>query len=151
MDISEKIDKKTLRRLEHLCYKTRMPFYYRAKYKVPEVWRECIKREEREMISRKTKGRVDEIFEIAYENKLTYEELDSVWLEKRRERYKNDREYSKKPIQTLKDNGKFYIGGGGSNCNKVRRPSKKRSKRVWRNFYRLFPYEAEKDGWKEKQ
>ena len=37
--------------------------------------------------------------------------------------------------------------GSGYSGNVVRYPSKKRSKATWRNFYRLFPYLAEKDGW----
>lgn len=41
-----------------------------------------------------------------------------------------------------KDNtiwGKTVTIGGNSNRNSIRFPSRKRSKRVWKNFYKLFP------------
>jgi hypothetical protein len=46
-----------------------------------------------------------------------------------------------------KDNNGIYVGNGGSNINSVRYPSKKRSKRVWAQFYRMFPSLAIKDNW----
>lgn len=51
--------------------------------------------------------------------------------------------YQKKIIH--KDNQKFVYNGncGGSNKNKVRIPSLKRSNRVWKNFYILFPWYEE--------
>ena len=55
--------------------------------------------------------------------------------------------YKLKPIKEGRDNKGVYVGGGGSNRNKVRYPSKKRSKRTWKIFYQMFPKIAEKDGW----
>lgn len=50
-----------------------------------------------------------------------------------------------------KDNQDDYnYGSGGSNCHSVRYPSKKRSKRVWKKFYKLFPRLAERDNWNGK-
>lgn len=58
-------------------------------------------------------------------------------------RYKYDR----KVYITRRDNKLSFNYGSGYSGNVVRYPSKKRSKATWRNFYRLFPYPAEKDGW----
>ena len=58
-------------------------------------------------------------------------------------RYKYDR----KVYITRRDNKSSVNYGSGYSGNVVRYPSKKRSKATWRNFYRLFPYLAEKDGW----
>jgi len=42
---------------------------------------------------------------------------------------------------------KVLIGSGRSNKNSLRYPSKKRSKRVWTTFYKMFPKVALSDGW----
>lgn len=42
-------------------------------------------------------------------------------------------------LKETRDNKGVYIGGGGSNRNKIRKPSKKRSKRTWRIFREMFP------------
>lgn len=47
-----------------------------------------------------------------------------------------------------KDNsiwGKNWGSGGNSSRNRVRVPSKKRSKRVWVNFHTMFPNHTPKD------
>jgi hypothetical protein len=50
-----------------------------------------------------------------------------------------------------KDNNGAYIGNRLSfNKNKIRYPSKKRSRQVWKRFYELFPYQAILDGWDGK-
>jgi hypothetical protein len=49
-----------------------------------------------------------------------------------------------------RDNKDIHVGGGGSNRNKIRYPSKKRNKKTWSNFYKLFPSAAEKDHWDGK-
>lgn len=59
--------------------------------------------------------------------------------------YRN--EYNKTPQKEGRDNKGVYVGSGGGGSNRVRYPSKKRSKRVWKMFYKMFPYYAEKDGW----
>lgn len=64
-----------------------------------------------------------------------------------------DRAYlNKKPIKEGRDNKGVYVGGGngGYRGNTVRYPKKKRSKKTWSNFYKLFPSLAEKDGWDGK-
>ena len=44
----------------------------------------------------------------------------------------------------------YNYGSGGSNINSVRYPSKKRNKKVWKKFYKLFPRLAERDDWDGK-
>lgn len=51
------------------------------------------------------------------------------------------------PLKEGRDNKGVYVGGGGSHGNKIRYPKKNRSKRVWKIFYTMFPWAAEKDGW----
>lgn len=53
--------------------------------------------------------------------------------------------YLKSPILDKRDNKDLRVGTGGSNKNKVRYPSKKRSIKTWKKFYKLFPELAEKD------
>ena len=58
-------------------------------------------------------------------------------------------DYSKKGMPKLpkQDNKGYYHGSGSSGSNRVRYPSKKRSKRVWKVFYDMFPGHAKADGW----
>ena len=55
--------------------------------------------------------------------------------------------HSQMPKLPKQDNKGYYNGGGGGGSNRVRYPSTKRSKRVWKAFYELFPYYAERDVW----
>lgn len=55
--------------------------------------------------------------------------------------------YTSKPLGEGRDNKSVHVGTGGSNKNPIRYPSKKRNKRTWRNFYKLFPYLAIKDNY----
>lgn len=66
-------------------------------------------------------------------------------IEKERERTKESRAYTYVKRITHKDNQKFVYnsGGCGDNHHKVRIPSLKRSKSVWKRFYELFPYYKE--------
>lgn len=57
---------------------------------------------------------------------------------------------NKRPQREGRDNKAVHVGNGGSNKNKVRYPKKNRSKKTWANFYKLFPCQAEKDGWDGK-
>lgn len=80
----------------------------------------------------------------------TESEINNIRRKRLNDSYELKTEYKKTPIPNNQDNKDKYIGGGGSNGNKVRYPSKKRSLKVWKNFYKLFPYYAEKDGWNGK-
>ncbi len=52
---------------------------------------------------------------------------------------------NKKPKPEGRDNKDIIVGSGGSNKNKIRYPSKKRSLGTWKKFYKLFPILAEQD------
>lgn len=49
-------------------------------------------------------------------------------------------------LKETRDNKGVYVGSGGSNKNSVRYPKKNRSKKVWKIFYKMFPYRANIDG-----
>jgi hypothetical protein len=87
------------------------------------------------------------IFEIADMLHLTESELLQKWDSLTEKRERLIKEIKKKPISEGRDNKGVYVGSGGANKNMVRYPSKKRSKRVWKIFYKMFPRLAEKDGW----
>ena len=59
-----------------------------------------------------------------------------------RRQFYNDGKYSVMPNGITKDNQENYNrkGGGSFNENTIRVPSLKRSKKVWINFYKLFPW-----------
>jgi hypothetical protein len=92
-----------------------------------------------------------EIYEIGAKYCMNEHEVWDLW-------YKN---YIKKSLYIIKtdtmpkivkrDNkGTYNEGSGYGNRNKIRYPKKNRSRRTWRNFYKLFPWLAEKDGWDGK-
>jgi hypothetical protein len=87
------------------------------------------------------------IFELAKTLGLSDDELLQRWRQSMRERKEQIENFKKKPIPEGRDNKGVYVGGGGHNKNMVRYPSKKRSKRVWKIFYEMFPYYANRDGW----
>jgi hypothetical protein len=88
------------------------------------------------------------IFEIGNILGLSDDELLQRWRCSIRERKEQIEDFKKKPTPEGRDNKGVYVGSGGYyNNNKVRYPSKKRSKRVWKIFYEMFPQLAEKDGW----
>jgi hypothetical protein len=45
-------------------------------------------------------------------------------------------------LKETRDNKGVYVGGGGSNCNKIRYPKKNRSAKTWKTFYEMFPSRA---------
>lgn len=87
------------------------------------------------------------IFELASLLGLSDEQLIDKWNRSTRERKQDKNQYKLKPAKEGRDNKGVYVGTGGDNWNKVRYPSKKRSKRVWKIFYQMFPRLAERDGW----
>jgi hypothetical protein len=88
------------------------------------------------------------IFEIGNVLGLTDDELLQRWRRLMMDRKVQTEAIKKKPTPEGRDNKGVYVGSGGYyNNNKVRYPSKKRSKRVWKIFYEMFPRLAEKDGW----
>ena len=87
------------------------------------------------------------IFELANTLGLSDDELLQRWRQSMGERKEQIEDFKKKPTPEGRDNKGVYVGGGGYNKNMVRYPSKKRSKRVWKIFYEMFPYYAKRDGW----
>lgn len=79
--------------------------------------------------------------ELGIPNSLLHEFGDKVrWAKQKRHGA-----YLKSPVLDKRDNKDRRVGTGGSNRNKVRYPSKKRSIKTWKKFYKLFPELAEKD------
>lgn len=87
------------------------------------------------------------IFELANKIGLNDDELLKRWKKITIERTQQTKSTKLKPTKEGRDNKGVYVGGGGYNKNMVRYPSKKRSKRVWKTFYKMFPYYAKLDGW----
>ena len=86
-----------------------------------------------------------EIFKLASELGITDSDLRIMWVKRSNEQMFKKNLYSKSPPKEGRDNKDVRVGGGGSNKNSVRYPSKKRSLKTWRKFYKLFPYYAERD------
>jgi hypothetical protein len=88
------------------------------------------------------------IFEIGNVLGLTDDQLLQKWRQSMNERKEQIQDFKKRPIPEGRDNKWVYVGSGGSyKGNTVRYPSKKRSKRVWKIFYEMFPHHATIDGW----
>lgn len=88
-----------------------------------------------------------EIKQIVIENDITNDEYLQIVHEERKIRYTTYDNLRINNLKETRDNKGVYVGGGGSNANKVRYPKKARSKRTWKIFYKMFPWKAEKDGW----
>lgn len=91
-----------------------------------------------------------DIYRLSDELGFSEEEREKLWQQIRMIRLKAQAKNHLKPHKESRDNKGVYVGSGGSNKNKVRYPSKKRSLRVWKKFYTLFPYHAKIDGWNGK-
>lgn len=71
---------------------------------------------------------------------LTEEERKIAWFRAHMERVTISKSYNHMPRAARRDNGDTYNRGSGYGRNSMRVPSKKRSKRVWKKFYKLFPH-----------
>ena len=105
------------------------------------------------IIIRSVEIRRDNIIELKKlidEMNISDSELMSIYL--KQNNIKNESNKLLKHITPVvrRDNKGIYIGGGGGNANKVRYPSKKRSLRTWKTFYKMFPLLAERDNWDGK-
>lgn len=59
--------------------------------------------------------------------------------------------YNQMPKATHRDNKQTYNGSGNNSRYPTHRyPKKNRNRKTWANFYALFPYLAQKDGWDRK-
>lgn len=144
---------KKLRRLKHLMYSAGHPHFPLSEKITPE---EALKRDLETWLSISnskfyvgSKSRSDrhEAYKLILELKLDLRSAYEMWCEQSWKRSKARQFQKLKPIKEGRDNKGVYVGNGGSNGNKVRYPSQKRSKRVWKIFYSMFPYYAQRDGW----
>lgn len=141
---------KKIRRLSHLIEK------YHAYYIYDEDLIEFLDRRIQSCLSfkwhtseHKDARAFQEIKKIVLELKIDKEEYIRIYQERLKNHPKFD--VNLNTIKETRDNKGIYIGSGGSNRNSVRYPKKKRSKKVWDTFYRMFPRYAEKDGYKIKK
>ena len=93
---------------------------------------------------------VNQIYKLSDELNFTETEVEVLWNHVRREKYRNHTDYNQSPPKEGRDNKDVHVGGGGSNRCMIRYPSKKRSIKTWKKFYKLFPWAAERDGWDGK-
>lgn len=114
-----------------------------------------------ELLSRYTDRSISDIiakevtvYDLANTIKLSDADVYSLYLKLRKESFDRDVPYRIKnhmPKAVNRDNKEICNDkGGGSNRNKLRYPKKNRSKKTWSNFYKLFPWAAEIDGWDGK-
>lgn len=151
--MNDKEKEKKLRRLKHLMYCVGRPFFVPQKGKTGA---ELMKQDMDSWLSLSkskfffgSKSRADrhEVYRLIAEIGLDIETAYRMWCEQSFSKHLNKVDWNAKPAKEGRDNKGVYVGHGGSNGNKVRYPSKKRSKRVWRIFYSMFPYHAQRDGW----
>ncbi len=140
---------KKLRRLKTLMYKHPMWFHdwQQDKTKVLE-WQKNLQINDgkRKIIA----NELAEIHMIADELKLTEKEALDIWSEQSTKRFTNKSIMNGSPLKEGRDNKNVHVGSGGSNRNKIRYPSKKRSIKTWKKFYKLFPWAAIEDKWDGK-
>ena len=91
-----------------------------------------------------------QIYKLAKELGIEDNELKEMWVTKWCEHERRKLEYRKKPQAEGRDNKDVRVGSGGSNRNMIRYPSKKRSVKTWKKFYKLFPQAAIEDCWDGK-
>jgi|26BtaG_2_1085354.scaffolds.fasta_scaffold02100_8 hypothetical protein len=91
-----------------------------------------------------------DIYNTANELKLGEQWVDDIHHEYFLDRYQREQEINKKPLGERRDNRKEKVINGYDNRyqhTNARYPSKKRSKKQWKNFYNLFPNLAKRDNW----
>jgi hypothetical protein len=108
-------------------------------------WKTKVERD-REIVGEGGSTDILEIERLRLELGWLFSQLREEAERKMRERCRNRAEYSKRPEYPSKDNqgyknSKFHRTGrvGSYQAYSVRIPSRKRSKRVWRKFFELFP------------
>lgn len=138
------------RRLQSLLSRTQHSMWYCHEPSREEHWQKLLKENTTPPVlgfRKKHVANLVEIEKLRIELQITVDDLYRMWNKATQLRYKAQNEYKKKPQKEGRDNKGVYVGNGGSNANKVRYPSKKRSKRTWKIFYEMFPYYAQRDGW----
>lgn len=134
-----------LRRIKTLMYKHRMVSRFYKKEELTKFLSDMTKfdtQKHKDMVAE-----ITEIHKLSDEIGLTDEQIRDIWYEQVSMFFKNQSIYSRRPQKEGRDNKDVEVGTGGSNRNKIRYPSKKRSIKTWKKFYKLFPRAAEQDGW----
>jgi hypothetical protein len=148
-----RMNRKDSRRFKYLTYK--YPYvYFGSNY-----GREALRTQINQMrmygtrVSEETLDKL-EMYDLGANYCMTESEVRDLWRQnsENRELYRVD--MNKMPKIVNRDNKGHYnfsnrhgYAGGG---NKIRYPKKNRSRRVWANFYKLFPWAAKQDGWNGK-
>lgn len=88
-----------------------------------------------------------ELKKLVIETNITKDEYQKIAKEERLLTVDTFENLRLNNLKETRDNKGVYVGSGGSNAHSIRYPKKARSKRVWRIFYKMFPYTAKKDGW----
>jgi hypothetical protein len=145
--------KDKLRRLKHLMYKHHPPFTSMAEYEKRN--QETLEFYQTHNLNKSGHEALLELLEICKLSKeLKIKDTNmggnELWAKTYVEKIKNRNILRLKPQKEGRDNKGVYVGSGGSNRNKIRYPSKKRSLRVWKKFYEMFPWAAEADGFNGK-
>ncbi len=153
--LKDEIYRKELRKLRNLMHQCYFPVRFHPSLGEPkdDYW------DEQYNLYKKAKGDAKvklaeekhiQVYVLANKIGLTEKERNILWMKERNRKTKAREELSKKPLKEGRDNKDVHVGSGGGGSGKVRYPSKKRSRAVWKKFYALFPYYAKLDGWDGK-
>ena len=136
-------------------YSERHPYYvyysleeYETRIMEMKKWSEKTQKHAKRMI--KEINELMECLKLGIELGYTEEEIHDFQNEQYIIRQRINQSQEKPILKETRDNKDVHVGSGGSNANKIRYPSKKRSRKIWSNFYKLFPITAEKDHWDGK-
>ena len=143
----EKLSRRDSRTFKHLTYKHSNNFYIDRDYGSFKKGLEMSLNNEHMTQYREETLEKLEIIRIIEKYNMTNEDVAKLCHLNGELARDNRNEYRKTPQKEGRDNKGIHVGSGGGKHNRIRYPSKKRSKRVWKDFYNLFPYYAEKDGW----
>ncbi len=148
--------KKSLRRLNHLLYLIHPPFYFSKEELKEKIEKDKIFIQEyfkQNQSTQRSEGFMNrlELYSLIDKLKLPSDEVATMWWEARKQAELNKIINTGKPVKEGRDNKGVYVGGGGSNKNMIRYPSTKRSSRVWKIFYSMFPWAAKRDEWDGKE
>lgn len=135
------LEKKQLRRLNHLMYKHHnCAFSSYTREWCEETLNNMIKNtywsDKKRLIRIKE---LVEIFQLGDKLQINKDELYSKWYNITHDKTLIKKQYTLKPIKEGRDNKGVIVGSGGHNINMVRYPKKVR-KTAWKRFYRLFPH-----------
>jgi hypothetical protein len=150
-------DKKKLHKLKYSMSNVRLPFEVLYNKESISIFLEGKKVESKEIVEggvkkygsyfKKYGVHMNNIIILSEELGIEDEELKKMWLEVLKDKDELSKKYTLKPQKEGRDNKGVYVGSGrgGYRGNTVRLPSKKRSKRTWNIFYKMFPHLDQRD------